>query len=142
MTARPEAGDEHLRLVLSSRLDEMDSVVDTTEAFLQRHERDEDRVYTMLLLASEAITNAIEHGNALDASKEVRIDFYSRDGRIEIWVEDEGPGFRRSEVPDPLSREHLLAEGGRGIYLIEQLADEVRFEMEGRRIGMIFRRTA
>ena len=142
MTFKKEFQEEHLRLVLPSRLEEMDQVVDTTEAFLNRHESDEDRVYTMLLLASEAITNAIEHGNALDASKEVRIDFWSRNGRIEIWVEDQGPGYTRNEVPDPLTREHLLDDGGRGIFLIEQLADEVRYELGGRRIGMLFDRTA
>lgn len=119
----------------------MDQVIDTTQEFIGRHEPDEDRAYTILLLASEAITNAIEHGNALDESKTVLVDMWARNGHVEIWVEDEGPGFVRKEVPDPLAREHLLDEGGRGIFLIEQLADEVRYELDGRRIGMLFKRS-
>jgi serine/threonine-protein kinase RsbW len=59
---------------------------------------------------------------------------------IEVWVEDEGEGFVRRDIPDPLSAEHLLDTGGRGIFLIERMADEVRYERDGRRVGMIFRK--
>lgn len=93
-----------------------------------------------MLLTSEAVTNAIEHGNAFDESKSVVLEFISRDSLLEVWVEDEGGGYVRSEVADPLSEEHLLSEGGRGIFLIEHLADEVRYSNNGRRIGMLFGR--
>lgn len=129
-------------MMIPSRLEELEELIETTEAFVNRHENDEDRAYTVLLLASEAITNAIEHGNALDESKQVTIDYWSRNGCLEIWVEDQGPGFDRASIPDPRSRDHLFDEGGRGIYLIEELADEVRYEAGGRRIGMLFALTA
>lgn len=138
MPSRPNAAEEHLRFTIPSRLEELEALIDTTESFVNRHERDEERAYTVLLLASEAITNAIEHGNALDESKFVTIEYWARSGCLEIWVEDQGDGFDRAAIPDPRSREHLLAEGGRGIYLIEELADEVRYEDGGRRIGMLF----
>lgn len=138
MAQHRSASEEHLRFVIPSRLEELEDLIEATEAFVGRHESNDDRAYTVVLLASEAVTNAIEHGNALDASKSVTIDYWARDGHIEIWVQDEGDGFDRASIPDPLSREHLLDEGGRGIYLIEELADEVRYEESGRRIGMLF----
>ncbi len=138
MSSRPDAAEEHLRVIIPSRLEELEELIDTTEAFVSRHVRDEDRAYTILLLASEAITNAIEHGNGLDESKMVTIDYWARTGCFEIWVEDQGEGFDRAALADPLSRAHLFDEGGRGIYLIEELADEVRYEDRGRRIGMLF----
>jgi len=138
MTARPHDAEEHLRITIPSRLEELEGIVETTEAFVSRHEKNEDRAYTVLLLASEAVTNAIEHGNALDESKQVIIDFWARNSCLEIWVEDQGDGFDRAAIPDPLTGSHLFAEGGRGIYLIEELADEVRYEQNGRRIGMLF----
>jgi serine/threonine-protein kinase RsbW len=142
MPARPSAAQEHLRVVIPSRLEELEALIDTTDAFVKRHESSEDRAYTVLLLASEAITNAIEHGNGLDETKTVTIDYWARNGCIEVWVEDQGDGFDRASIADPLAREHLYDEGGRGIYLIEELADEVRYERGGRRIGMLFAVTA
>ena len=52
-------------------------------------------------------------------------------------VEDEGEGFEREEIADPLASENLLEDGGRGIFLIERMADEVIYENGGRRVGII-----
>jgi serine/threonine-protein kinase RsbW len=123
-----------------STFDELERIVDEAEAFYGACFTDDEKVYTGVLLASEVVTNAIEHGNALDATKKVVIEFRATDKSVELWVEDEGPGFDRSQVADPLDSEHLLADGGRGIFLIEKLADQVLYENEGRKIGVIFKR--
>jgi len=92
------------------------------------------------LLLTEAVTNAIEHGNVLDEEKKVIGDLKIDNERVQITVEDEGEGFEPSEVKDPTNAENLLMDGGRGIFFIEQMADEVSFEQNGRRVHIFFNR--
>jgi serine/threonine-protein kinase RsbW len=125
--------------VLPSVFTELEGVVEATESFVQRHCQDDEFVYKVVLLASEAVTNAIEHGNELNPEKTVRVDLVAKETHIELWVEDQGSGFQRKEVPNPLDSDHLLDDGGRGIYLMESLADEIRYEQDGRRIGLMFK---
>jgi serine/threonine-protein kinase RsbW len=125
------------RIEIASRFEELEQVVDLAESFYMACFGDDDKVFTGVLLASEAVTNAIEHGNNYDESKQVFIEFLMRDGRAECWVEDQGDGFDRKAVADPLASENLLEDGGRGIFLIERLADQVVYEKGGRRIGII-----
>lgn len=129
-------------LTISSRFENLEEVVERARAFFGSVSSDEDFVYKAVLLASEAVTNAIEHGNALDESKSVQIEFISSNDSHQLWVEDEGEGFSPENVKDPLREENLLSDGGRGIFLIEHLADEVRYEKGGRRIGMFFHRNS
>ena len=116
----------------------MERIVDEAEAFYKACLSDEEKVFTGVLLASEAVTNAIEHGNASDPAKKVIIDFRLNGTQAELWVEDEGDGFNRDDIANPLASENLLEDGGRGIFLIERLADGVKYEKEGRRIGIFF----
>lgn len=129
-------------LTISSTFENLEEVVERAESFFSGVSSDDDFVYKAVLLTSEAVTNAIEHGNGLDASKSVHIEFISNEESDQLWVEDEGEGFSADDVKDPLREENLLADGGRGIFLIEQLADEVRYEKGGRRIGMFFHRNS
>lgn len=86
---------------------------------------------------SEALNNAIEHGSKHDPSKMVQCCVacdYAR-GML-IVVRDPGPGFDPASIPSPILGCNLYSEGGRGIYLINQLMDEVRFEKGGTEIHM------
>lgn len=85
----------------------------------------------------EALTNAIVHGCKGDMSRLVEC-FVACDekGGIVIVVRDPGVGFDPDSVPSPLEAENLLQRRGRGIYLINQLMDEVRFERGGSEIRM------
>lgn len=125
-------------MVLDSDPESIDRVVDEMESFLGPRVPDEDLAYRVILLAAEAVTNAIEHGNKFDSRKQVyfRIDVQER--RIELTVEDEGAGFDPAETADPLASENLMLEGGRGILFMESMADEVRFEKGGRKVSLIF----
>jgi len=127
-------------MVIPSRFEELEEIVEVAETFYKACFEDDEKVFSGVLLASEAVTNAIEHGNGNDESKQVTVEFRATDEAAELWVEDEGEGFDRDSVSDPLSNEHLLDDGGRGIFLIERLADRVVYENEGRRIGIVFNR--
>ncbi len=132
-----DPGSSTQRMEIASRFEELEQVVDVAEAFYKSCFDEDDRIFTGVLLASEVVTNAIEHGNDNDPSKKVVIEFKKKSGRSECWVEDEGAGFDREAIADPLASENLLEDGGRGIFLIERMADEVIYENEGRRIGII-----
>lgn len=137
--AKNLAGSPHqLKMVLESAFHHLDQVIERTEQFVAAHFSDEDKVYQIVLLTSEAVTNAIEHGNQLDTSKQVFVDMVVEQRRLTVSVQDEGMGFRRNAVRDPLEEDNLFKDGGRGIFLIEEMADEVIYEMDGRRVKMVF----
>lgn len=130
----------HLHFVCSSEFEHLDRIVEEADAFVKPLVEDEEFAYKIVLLLSEAVTNAIEHGNALDSDKKVTIDLKIDSKRAQITVEDEGNGFERSEIEDPTNAANLLMDGGRGIFFIEQMADDVAFELNGRRVHIFFNR--
>ncbi len=84
------------------------------------------------LALREALANAIVHGNRSNPEKAVRICVaVQQDCGILIIVKDAGLGFEPSQLPNPVVGQNLLAEHGRGIFLINQLMDDVRFSFEG-----------
>ena len=85
----------------------------------------DDQFYNLVIALTEAVNNAIVHGNRFDASKEVHYRLTCRDDGIFCVVEDEGEGFDLDELADPTSPENLLIDGGRGIFIIRTLMREV-----------------
>lgn len=128
-----------MELVLESDLASIERVVEETEAFLAPRVGDEDLAYRVVLLATEAVTNAIEHGNKFDPNKQVfyRVDVQA--ARIDLTVEDQGEGFDPSDRDDPREAENLLREGGRGILFMESMADDIQFMDGGRKVHLTFR---
>ena len=86
----------------------------------------------------EALANAVEHGCGHDPEKKVEVVVACEEPRgMIIVVRDPGPGFDPESVPSPIVGENIYADGGRGIFLINQLMDEVRYEKNGTEIWMI-----
>jgi serine/threonine-protein kinase RsbW len=89
------------------------------------------------LALREALSNAIVHGNRLDARKLVHVCCRCERGNgMFVVVRDQGNGFDPSKVPDPLAFENLAAEHGRGIHLMKLAMDEISFERGGTEIRM------
>jgi serine/threonine-protein kinase RsbW len=85
----------------------------------------------------EALNNAVEHGSAHDPSKQIQCCVVCDHARgMLIVVRDPGPGFDPASIPNPVMGQNVFAEGGRGIYLISQLVDEVQFAKRGTEIHM------
>ena len=89
------------------------------------------------LAAIEAGTNAIKHGNKEDPSKKAMMQFLLDEDKLAIIIEDEGEGFTRKEVADPLDPENLLKSSGRGLFLMEACMDSVTYEANGTIIKMV-----
>jgi serine/threonine-protein kinase RsbW len=97
--------------------------------------------FEIRLALSEALINAVEHGCGHDASKRVQVcvECDPSHGML-IVVRDPGPGFDPSQVPSPVEGEQIFRDRGRGIFLINQLMDEVRFARGGTEVRMRLRR--
>jgi serine/threonine-protein kinase RsbW len=97
-------------------------------------------VYGNILVSIvEAVNNAVKHGNMLDVKKNVQIT-YNIDGEfITFIVEDEGVGFDYNNIADPTKPENIEKPDGRGVFLIMNLADEVKFEKNGATLIMKFK---
>lgn len=96
-------------------------------------------VYGKVLIAAiEAVNNAIMHGNKSDATKKVEIKISASDKELHIFVGDEGEGFDYENVPDPTAPENIENVHGRGVFLMIQLSDEVRFFENGSKVELIF----
>lgn len=93
--------------------------------------------FAISLALEEALTNAIRHGNKLDPKKKVHVEADVTPQRVEITVEDDGPGFDRSGIPDPTAVENLEKCSGRGILLIEAYMSRVTWDRGGRRVKMV-----
>jgi len=88
---------------------------------------------------TEALTNAMLYGNAHDPSTRVRVEVTLEDGRLEARVTDQGRGFDPSTIPDPTEPENILKEGGRGLFLMRQLLDEVSYNDRGNQVTLVLR---
>ncbi len=101
---------------------------------------DDEQAYWPVLAVREAVMNAVLHGNKEREGTTVVVEYSVDAARIEVCVQDQGEGFDPTSLADPLSQENLLAEGGRGVYLIRQLMDEVNYTFPaagGTRVCMI-----
>ena len=100
-----------------------------------------DEIYGNILIAlTEAVNNAILHGNKEDNSKKVTISLVSNHPKKQLvfQISDDGSGFNYSELPDPTAPENILKLGGRGVFLMRQLSDEVEFMDNGSTVQILF----
>ena len=96
-------------------------------------------VYGKMLIATvEGVNNSIVHGNKEDETKKVTITFFIEKNEIKIFIEDEGPGFNYTNVPDPTIPENIENIHGRGVYLMKHLADDVIFHGRGNKVELNF----
>jgi serine/threonine-protein kinase RsbW len=87
----------------------------------------------------EALSNAMSYGNAGDPGKRVRLEMTLADGLLRVRVTDEGNGFDPSGLPDPTAPERLGCDGGRGIFLMRELMDDVQFNERGNEVTLLLR---
>ena len=92
----------------------------------------------VLIAITEAVNNAIIHGNKNIANKKTDIEYNIDSQTITFTVFDEGIGFDFNDLPDPTSPENLEKPQGRGIFLMNHLADEVNFIDNGNIVQLKF----
>jgi len=99
----------------------------------------EDCYGNILVALTEAVNNAILHGNKNNADKSVEISFKYSPEQISFTVKDEGPGFDYDHLPDPTDPQNLEKLNGRGVFLMRNLADKVSFDDNGSTVILDFK---
>lgn len=130
---------ESKQIQLKSVIENIQEVEELINGIFEDYELSVDYYGNMLVALSEAVNNAIKHGNKLDESKNVDITFKHRGDDYQFTISDQGEGFDYTNIPDPTSPENIEKLEGRGIYLMKHLADEVNFLDHGKTIELIFK---
>ena len=111
-------------------------VQEAIEGELRSHHFDDRDIFSIKLALEEALVNAIKHGNGMDRSKSVRIQYRVDGERFDIQIADEGRGFNPEDVPDPMDPENLERPCGRGLLLMRHYMTEVTYHPPGNRVTM------
>ncbi|WP_200975222.1 ATP-binding protein [Echinicola sp. 20G] len=98
-----------------------------------------DDIYGNIMISvTECVSNAIIHGNRSDASKSVNLELNFLEDQLKFIIEDEGQGFDYENLKDPTAPENIEKSGGRGVFIMKNLCDEVDFENEGKKTVLTF----
>ncbi len=98
----------------------------------------EDNYGNILIAVTEAVNNAIYHGNGGNPKKNVHIGFENGNKKLTFSVSDEGTGFDFMSLPDPTDPNNIEKVNGRGVFLMKHLADKVEFNHNGKEVLLTF----
>lgn len=126
MTVKQEDTKEY-KLVLASEVENVEKVEELTERISKMMKFSADECDSIAIAVTEAVNNAIIHGNKQDPQKRVYLNISVENNTLKVIVKDEGKGFNLEGLPDPLDPENLLKESGRGIFILKSLMDDVSF---------------
>ena len=118
---------QRVRLDIASRFDMLEMVQTVLGHVAGMAGFDEDASHYVNVAVRESLVNAIRHGNRMDESKRVLVDFALYPDRMEVGVVDQGEGFDPDSLPDPTAEENILKTSGRGIFFMRSFMDEVRY---------------
>lgn len=125
-------------LTISSKLRNIDHVREFVREVFKESNLNMNSFNRIFLGISEAVNNAIMHGNKMNPEKNVFIKMNLQGNKIHVEVEDEGNGFNDFHLFDPTKRENIKREHGRGIYILSKIADELSFKDNGRKVFIQF----
>ena len=143
LPGRPRDGVE---LAFALRLPSDVSLVDPAVELFAHHcfagkNASKHSLFRLRVSLAEALANAIQFGNGSDRLKLVHIHADLHVDHIRLRVQDEGPGFNPSTVPDPREPDLLESPCGRGLFIIRHLAEHVEFNEKGNTIWMTLPRS-
>ena len=126
-------------LTLTSDPNNINKVEQLVHQLASRYHLNQEKHDNLLISLTEAVSNAIIHGNKQDRSKTVSIRCAQVTDGLAIRVTDQGGGFNYEALPDPTCPERICECGGRGVFLMTQLCDKMRFINGGSTVEMQFR---
>lgn len=104
---------------------------------LRNNNFSEEDVFAIQLAIEEAFINAIKHGNQMDDSKQIKVDYFVGPDKTEISLTDEGQGFDPNSIPDPRCGKNLYKTNGRGLLLMRSYMDVVEYNQQGNCVRMV-----
>jgi serine/threonine-protein kinase RsbW len=129
---------ESLRIQIPSLIENIRIVESFIDNAKDRFNIDDDIYGNIMIAVTESVNNAVKHGNREDKEKNVNLSLFMKENSISFLIEDEGPGFDFNNLQDPTAPENIDKIGGRGIFLMKHLSDEVHFKNNGRTVELIF----
>jgi serine/threonine-protein kinase RsbW len=102
----------------------------------------QDHYGNILIALTEAVNNAILHGNKSVKAKKIFVSFIPNQNDLLFTVEDQGEGFDYDGLPDPTDPANIEKPSGRGVFLMRHLADSVMFHEKGRKVELHFKMSA
>lgn len=127
-----------LSIEIDSKLDKISEVETLIDNVCEELKLNEDHYGNILIAVTEAVNNAIIHGNKYSNDKKVKVDVVKQDNKVRFTVIDQGDGFDFNDLPDPTAPENIEKPDGRGIFLMKNLSDEVVFESNGSKVNITF----
>ncbi len=118
---------KEIRISIKSNLTELVKMEKLSRKIAKQTHLSEDQRDNLSIAVTEAVGNAIVHGNKKDPNKKVEIIFEIQNDQIQISVIDEGSGFNLEQLADPLDPDNVMKESGRGIFILKTLMDDVDF---------------
>jgi serine/threonine-protein kinase RsbW len=116
-------------ITFESTVDHLEEVEAITSKIAHEVGFNESSSDDLSIVITELFNNAIHHGNKNDPNKRVNIEYMIKSDHLIISVQDQGNGFMPDKIKNPLDPENLLAESGRGIYLVKMLMDDTQFDI-------------
>lgn len=130
---------EHQKLIFTSKSENIVLVEKLVDDVCDLFNVKEDHYGNILIAITEAVNNAIQHGNKANPEKKIEIAFKSKDNILSFIIKDQGEGFAFDSLPDPTNPENLEALSGRGVFLMRNLADKVEFADNGSTVILNFK---
>ncbi len=127
-----------IKIEIPSLLDNIRMIESFIDNAKEEYQLDDGIYGNIMIAVTESVNNAIRHGNKLDPNKNVKLALSLNESQITFLIEDEGPGFDYNNLPDPTAPENIEKPGGRGIFLMRHLADEVNFRDQGKTVELCF----
>ncbi|MBN1820794.1 MAG: ATP-binding protein [Prolixibacteraceae bacterium] len=125
-------------LIIYSEIGHLEKIKSYLQNIVGKMQIKESAFNRILLCVSEAVTNAIIHGNRNNENKSVKIESTLNDSTLSITISDEGRGFDYTGIPDPTKLENLKKEKGRGLFIINFYSKEIYFFNNGSTINIKF----
>lgn len=126
------------QLELDSASESIHIVEKLIDAICSNYKVNEDHYGNILVAVTEAVNNAIYHGNKAAPNKKIHVTFSSSPKALSFTIRDEGEGFDYKHLPDPTDPKNLEKPTGRGVFLMHRLADDVKYTESGRCVSLSF----
>ncbi|MFK7899483.1 MAG: ATP-binding protein [Cyclobacteriaceae bacterium] len=129
---------EHIKIEIPSIPENVRIVESFIDTIKDKYHIDDNIYGNIMVSVTEAVNNAILHGNSSNKDKNVELTLALDEKKVSFTISDQGLGFDFNNLPDPTAPENIEKTGGRGIFLIRNLSDNVNFTDDGKTLKLSF----
>jgi serine/threonine-protein kinase RsbW len=123
---------------IASKAENIRVVEKFIDGMCEEYKINQDFYGNILIALTEAVNNAIIHGNQSDPKKNITVTCKTAQNKVFFSVQDQGTGFDYNNLPDPTAPDNIEKPNGRGVFLMRNLADEVKFNDTGSTVELVF----